>query len=325
MNELKLNIKQNPGVIELNFDEIEKALDEKLAQYKGAVFTEESKKFAKAEVADLRKFREKFEKARKEVKKEWMKPYDDFEARMKRLVAKIDEPINLIDHQIKEFEKKRKDERRKRIREIYQELIGDMAEYCSLERIYDTRWENATTSEKTIKESISASVENARMAVDTISGMQSNATEKALEIYKESQDMAKAISYINRYEQQRAEIIRREEERNRREEERRRQEEEERIRAQERAAIEREEQIRKQAQQEADRKAEQAIKEAEAARQEAAMMPFETDKSGGDEIMPFVQPDTKTVFYRVVATDEDIQAIDMALDSIGVYYERRDG
>ena len=55
------------------------------------------------------------------------------------------------------------------------------------------------------------------------------------------------------------------------------------------------------------------------------MMPFETDKSGGDEIMPFVQPDTKTVFYRVVATDEDIQAIDMALDSIGVYYERRDG
>ena len=45
MNELSLNIKQNPGVIELNFDEIEKALDEKLAEYKGAVFTEESKTY----------------------------------------------------------------------------------------------------------------------------------------------------------------------------------------------------------------------------------------------------------------------------------------
>lgn len=57
MNELILNVKQNPGYIELNFDEIEKALDERLAEYKGAVFTEESKKFAKAEVADLRKFK----------------------------------------------------------------------------------------------------------------------------------------------------------------------------------------------------------------------------------------------------------------------------
>ena len=37
MNELTLNVKQNPGVIELNFDEIEKALDAKLAEYKGAV------------------------------------------------------------------------------------------------------------------------------------------------------------------------------------------------------------------------------------------------------------------------------------------------
>ena len=34
MNELTLNVKQNPGVIELNFDEIEKALDAKLAEYK---------------------------------------------------------------------------------------------------------------------------------------------------------------------------------------------------------------------------------------------------------------------------------------------------
>ena len=97
MDELMLNIKQNPGVIELNFDEIEAALDAKLEEYKGAVFTEESKTIAKKEVAGLRKFKEKFEDARKSVKREWMKPYDEFESRMKRLTAKIDEPINLID------------------------------------------------------------------------------------------------------------------------------------------------------------------------------------------------------------------------------------
>ena len=321
MDELMLNVKQNPGVIELNFDEIEAALDKKLEEYKGAVFTEESKTIAKKEVAGLRKFKEKFEDARKSVKREWMKPYDEFEKKMKRLTAKIDEPINLIDAQIKEFEEKRKKERRKEIRGIYQELIGDMADYCRLDRIYDPRWENASTKVKDIRESISQAVGNTRMAVSTISGMQSDAVEKALEIYKESLDMAKAISHINSYEQQKAEIMRREEERRRQEEERRRRAEEERIRAAEREAIEREERIREQARKEAVA----AIKEAEAERQEAAVAPFEAEKDGGDEVLPFTQPDTKTVIYRIVASAEDIQAIDMALDSIGVYYERRDG
>ena len=314
MNELTLNVKQNPGVIELNFDEIEKALDAKLAEYKGAVFTEESKNIAKAEVANLRKLKKSFEDARKGVKKEWMKPYDDFETKMKRLTEKIDEPINLINLQINDFEENRKKERREKIKEIYHELIGDMAEYCELRRIYDPKWENATTTLKSIRESISASVMTARTAVSTISGMQSEAVEKALKIYKESLDMAKAISYINSYEQQKAEIMQREAERRREEEERRRREEEERIRAQERAAVEREKQIR-----------EQAEREAEQARQEEKVAPFESEKTGGDEIMPFVQPDTKTVIYRVVATEGDLQAIDMALDIIGVYYERRDG
>ena len=47
MNELSLNIQQNSGCIELNFEEIEERLDKKLAEYKGAVFTEETKDIAR--------------------------------------------------------------------------------------------------------------------------------------------------------------------------------------------------------------------------------------------------------------------------------------
>ena len=39
----------------------------------------------------------------RDVKKEWMKPYEDFEAKMKNLTEKIDEPICLIDSQLKDF------------------------------------------------------------------------------------------------------------------------------------------------------------------------------------------------------------------------------
>lgn len=322
MNELTINVRQDPGIIELNFDEIEKALDERLAEYKGAVFTEESKTWAKKEVASLRKFKEKFETVRKSVKKEWMKPYDDFEKRMKALTAKIDEPINLINDQVAEFERKRKKERRRRIREIYDDLAAEISEYCPLERIYDKRWENATTTEKAIREAVSLAVQSAEMAVNTISAMQSEAVEEGLKIYRNSGDMAKAVSYINNYERQRAEIMRREEERRRREEDRKRQEEEERIRREERERIERENRIREEAKQE-------AAKEAEQIRQEQAVVqpfgPEDSTPAAGDEVMPFSQPDTKVVFYRIVATEDDIRTVETALDSIGVYYERRDG
>ena len=46
MNELTLRINQNPGSIELNFDELEAQLDNKRAEYKGAVFTEDTQTYA---------------------------------------------------------------------------------------------------------------------------------------------------------------------------------------------------------------------------------------------------------------------------------------
>lgn len=54
MNELTLAIKQNPGTIEMNFDALEEQLDKKLDEYRGAVFTEDTKTIAKAEIASLR-------------------------------------------------------------------------------------------------------------------------------------------------------------------------------------------------------------------------------------------------------------------------------
>lgn len=239
MNELSLNIQQNPGCIELNFEEIEERLDKKLAEYKGAVFTEETKDIAKAELASLRKFKKEFEDARKNVKKEWMKPYDDFEQKMKILTGKIDQPIHLIDSQVKDFEKKRKEEKRLRIKEIYADLIGNMKEYLSLEKIYDPKWENATTTEKSIKEAINMAVDKVKTDVNVICGMRSESVGKALEKYKDTLNLQECIQYINKYEEQKAEILRREEERKKQECEEAQRRLEEEIRREERERIER--------------------------------------------------------------------------------------
>lgn len=67
MEELQIKISQEPAVIRCNFEDVKAQLSAKMAEYQGAVFTEESKSVAKAELASLRKTREEVEKRRKEV------------------------------------------------------------------------------------------------------------------------------------------------------------------------------------------------------------------------------------------------------------------
>ena len=100
-------------------------------------------------------------------------------------------------------------------------------------------------------------------------------------------------------------------EKKRLEEEQKRRAEEERIRKEERERIKEEERIRK----EEREKAEQA------AVNEAAQGFFAEE---ADDELPFEQPTTITAFYKVVATPEELEEVEMAFNSIGIYYTRRD-
>ena len=103
MKNLELSVTQQMGVITGNFDAIKAQLESEMAEYKGKTFTEETKKKAKEDLADLRKLKKNVNTRKLEVKKAYMKPYDDFEEKVKELICVIDEPIGLIDGQVKEF------------------------------------------------------------------------------------------------------------------------------------------------------------------------------------------------------------------------------
>lgn len=314
MQELTVRVKQNPGSIELNFDEIEKALDARLKEYEGAVFTDESMDIAKKERAGLRKEKEHLDAVRKNIKKGWMKPYDDFDAKVKPLLAKFDKPIDLIDKQVKAYEDECRAKKRDKVKEVYAGLIDGMEEYLPFDKIYDEKWGNVGTSMKSIKEEISKKVSDAKTAVESINAMNSEKTEDALLVYKETLDVTKAIAVITNYERQKAEIFKREEERRRKEEERQRQAEIDRARAAEREAVMREEKIRKEA----------VPAEAAPSPAPAPVNPFLQPEDDEEEGLPFVQPTTVTAFYKVVATSQELEDVEMAFNSMGIYFERRD-
>lgn len=320
MENIQAVISQQAGKITCNFEQVEAALNERMHEFDGAIFTEESKSIAKKIVAGLRAEQKGFADNLKEEKKKYMAPWDSFESRAKLLIAKYDEPVNYINRQVKEMEEKRVAEKRKQISQIYLESIDgtNIDNYITLERIYNPKWENATYKEKDIRKDIVSAAAAVSQAVTTIQMMNSEAQDKAIEVYKKNLDLAEAIAYINRYEQQKRDIIAREEEK-------RRAEEEARIRREEREKLEAEQRARA-AVEEERRKAEEAL-EAERRRAEAEryaaveQAKVETAQEVIDSLIPAPEEEANLYEYRVSLSEDGKQKFEMYMDSVGIEWE----
>lgn len=212
---LEVQISRNNGTIDFNFEDLKEALTAELELYKNLVFTEDTKADAKKTVAELRKLKKQISDKRIEVKKLYMQPYTDFEAKVKELDKLINEPITFISEQIDAFEQKRIEEKRELINDIYLELVSgreDIAGYAELNRVYDSKWENASTSKKTIQESITNYLDGVTNDVAAIKSMESEYEAKALMKYKETGVLSDALLTIRQWEKQKEEILKAEEE-----------------------------------------------------------------------------------------------------------------
>ena len=294
-------VTQQSGAIQCNFEEMKAYLQNRLAQYNGVLFTEDTKADAKKTVAQLRKEKKALIDRVKEVKAEYMKPFDDFYGQAVEVIEMYDEPINFINDQVDEYEKKRIEEKKAYIKELYDEFVGnsDVAEYLPLDKIYNPKWENATTNRKAICTELTEHRDKCRDAIATIKGMNSEVEEVAIEMYAMSFDLTKCVLYINNHEKTKAEILAREQERVRREEEERiRREEREKIEA-ERKAQEEKEAIIKVAQEEIQKAKEEAI----------------------EAFIPSVEGEANLYEYRISLTDDAKKKLEMFMDSIGVEWE----
>ena len=212
---LEVQIVRNNGTIDFNFEDIKDALASELELYKNLVFTEDTKADAKKTVAELRKLKKQISDKRIEVKKLYMQPNTDFEAKVKELDKLINEPITFINEQIDAFEQKRIEEKRELINDIYLELVSrreDIAGYAELNRVYDSKWENTSTSKKTIQESITNYLDGVANDIAAIKSMESEYETKALMRYKETGVLSDALLTIRQWEKQKEEILKAEEE-----------------------------------------------------------------------------------------------------------------
>ena len=98
--ELKIYSPQDNGfaqVVKWNFQELKAEISETVRDYEMAVYTDDTIKQARADRAKLRKFTEALEDKRKEIKRKYLEPYEQFDREEKELVAIVQAAIDNID------------------------------------------------------------------------------------------------------------------------------------------------------------------------------------------------------------------------------------
>lgn len=195
--ELKIYNPQEDGFlrsIEWNFDELKQELTKKASDYMNLVYSDDQMKEAKKDRANLRKFVTALEEKRKEIQKQVMIPYEDFKEKEKELVGIINEAINNIDQQVKGYEESLRQEKLKKVQEIYKECIGDLDLVVPLDKIFSEKWLNATTTLKSIKEDIYGIYERVNSDLKIINADTSGYAFEMKEEYLKAFDFSAAIA-----------------------------------------------------------------------------------------------------------------------------------
>lgn len=193
MLELKIFSPQENGFvpeIKWNNEELKAAIADKMKEYKGLVFTEETISEGKKDRANLNKLRGAIDDERKRVKKLCMEPCNRFEKEVKEVLALVDEQISAIDIQIKEVEQIKREEKRKAVQELF-ESIG-FQKFVTLEMIWDEKWLNASVALSKVENQMKETMYRIGEEVGTISRLPEFRFE-AMEVYKKTLDLTQAI------------------------------------------------------------------------------------------------------------------------------------
>lgn len=193
--ELRVNEVSIPEQITFNYDELKQELTEKMAFYETLAYTDEQVKDAKADRASLNKLKKALNDERLRQEREYMKPFNTFKAQINEIIGIIDKPVALIDKQVKDFEEKKKQEKLEAIKELYKSLGAQT--FLTLEKIWDDKWLNSSTSMKSIETAIKERIYKASNDLLTLSKLPEFGFE-ATELYKETLDINKAIAEAQR-------------------------------------------------------------------------------------------------------------------------------
>ncbi len=204
MDLVQVVVNESAGTIEDNLDAVEQSIRERMQEYATVVITEDTVGDGKKLLADIRKEKKVLDDKRKEVKRRWLEPYEAFEKRIKAIEGCYASAEGEISAQLDIFEGQRREAKRQRIEEIYNEVKGELEEWVPLERIYDKRWENATCTDAKIREDMTLAFGQMELSISTIKSMLSEFEADALYTLMDTGSLKDALEKIADLNKQKA-------------------------------------------------------------------------------------------------------------------------
>ena len=201
-----------PQAIE-NIQYLRQELAARLDYYKGVIVTENTIKDAKADRANLNKLKAAIDDQRKEVKRQTMALYEPLEKECKELLSMIDEPIGVIDSQLKAFDEQKKAAKYQALTEFFAKV--NALDFVKIEHVLSPKWCNATSKLDALKDEMSGNIQR---IVDDYAEIKQIYAESPLltailQRFEQTRDKGVALAYAAEIERrERAEQERRERE-----------------------------------------------------------------------------------------------------------------
>lgn len=187
---------EKTGIIKFDNTELKVELKNALEKYRNLVYSDETIKEAKADRAKLNNLTKAIDDKRKEIKKLYVEPLDEFEKKIKELTALIAAPCAEIDGQVKRFEEAQKEGKRKELLEFADleanKLIPYKDKFLPASFITD-KMLNASSSIKKSKEEISEAVTKIKEGIDLIQTFPEHRQAGLMLSFSVSRDLAAVI------------------------------------------------------------------------------------------------------------------------------------
>ena len=186
----KAKINYKAGAVTFNGYELIKAQALEVATQINAVeLTEENMTQSKKMLAEVNKSVKKLEDQRISIKRLYLKPYDDFEAKVKEIVSIVKDADSKLRSAVKGIEEKQKADKLEAIKKLWGRK--EKPDFLKFEDVMENRFLNKTVDMKQVDDAITAKVEAVNADLSAIGTLED--AEDVLVYYIEKLDLNSAL------------------------------------------------------------------------------------------------------------------------------------
>ena len=201
-NKLIIMFNPHPGSVDENINQVHEQVKSWLASFPTDLSncTESDIASMKSNCASLRSGKKTIEEERKRIKKEYLKPLDEFEAKVKPITVEIDKAIDMYKSKLDEYEAIRCETKRKEITEWWNAHRNQMMK-PDISLVWDDRYLNKTGIGESWQKDLQSKIEKIDSDLSVIGSMNSNMDQLNFVSarYSEHLDLSRAISEWNEH------------------------------------------------------------------------------------------------------------------------------